>query len=473
MSTTPSILYCTSANFFKYASPIGQPRRRYFLPDSCPENVRNVAIAFDQDFQMRLDQFPPAVRNTPSTSVVFSNNSGTGLNNANAILVSLSEPANLGAGIGQFTATFATVPASWDEYSSIPFTTPTLLGVITANFVYHNISNSRTVITGVRTRRDYFLMDPQNVVSAVAAGSQVGVVGVHNYGATLGIQLPYGNMGYYALTGITAGEEYVWVNHQNDYGYQGSSGINYNDYAVFNAPTTTIGLFGIAGSAVTAEVYYTTKATTLKDSAGNLVRCVYVSGDIPIKQSDVYYPCWWDPTTTPIRFQPRPWAPQTQLVMASNNGSTIGETISGYLNYPTIPSLNGWQSMVSCAASDSWDSLPWDGGDGLIGLFTMYPAAGAPPQLTVTIAAGVKYYVTLGPNDISWQLGATTYTINGVIPSTNVLTSIVVKSATSGAASICTVTVVPAQGQVCVRESVLKQYAGQIVCRETVYALVK
>lgn len=138
------------------AAPSGKPRRRYPLPPSCP--IQHAAYAFDQDFQMLLSSFPPAAKNTISSA---SSGATFGLADANAILTSLSQPSDTGAGQGIFTGSFARVPASWDDFQTQLVNYPGWLNTI-ASGKWRDLKPTNVT---VRLRRDYFVVDPDAVVS--------------------------------------------------------------------------------------------------------------------------------------------------------------------------------------------------------------------------------------------------------------------------------------------------------------------
>lgn len=157
---TPVVLYATSTMLD--AKPSGMPRVKFPLP---PESglVQFAALAFDQDFEQQIDQFPPAPKNTPAVSTPFSLGNATNLGNANAILTSYSQPQIMGGGIGKYAGTFNLVPASWDDFSKVqPYTFPGFPGII-------GQTGSRDIFTNevtVRIRSDYFVLDPNGVLNA-------------------------------------------------------------------------------------------------------------------------------------------------------------------------------------------------------------------------------------------------------------------------------------------------------------------
>ena len=141
-------------------APFGQPRLVFPLP---PESgpVQFAALAFDQDFEQRLDQFPPAPKNTPSNASAF------GLNNAKAILTALSQPLNSGAALGKFAGTFTVVPATWSDERELPFTFPGFPGIIGQT----GSRNAFTDVVATRIQHDYYVLDPANIISTVADGT--------------------------------------------------------------------------------------------------------------------------------------------------------------------------------------------------------------------------------------------------------------------------------------------------------------
>lgn len=253
---TPSILYQSGNHTVAKAS--GQPRLKFPLP---PESaIQFAALAFDQDFEQRLDYYPPAAKNTPS------NNSAFGLNNANAILTALSQPQNTGGADGKFSATFNVVPASWDDYKILPYSFPGFPGTIGQNSA-RNIFTDKVV---TRMHYDYFVLDPANVISTVASGT----------------------------------------------------------------PGT---------------------ATSLLDSGGNAVNCVYKLGDIPSIAKSIFCVALGGTPNYSIRTN----------ILAPSGGVVVGETTW----YQTQPTNTVYQSWMSNAASNGWGSTVWPGNNNTAGSY--------------------------------------------------------------------------------------------------------
>jgi hypothetical protein len=148
------------------AKPFGMPRYKFPLPQE--SLIQLSAYAFDQDFEMVLSGFPPAPKNTPSNATAI------GLGDANAILTSYTQPTTSGAGMGKFNATFARVPASWDDFKTLPFTYPGFPG-------YLGQWGSRDIFTdkvNTRLHYDYFLVDPTNISAGIkdSGGNAIAIV---------------------------------------------------------------------------------------------------------------------------------------------------------------------------------------------------------------------------------------------------------------------------------------------------------
>lgn len=151
--STPVVTYQSST--FLDCKPSGQPRKKFTLPQHSPFQYSCYSI--DQDYAQRIDQFPPAPKNTISTAL--------GLSDANAILTVLSQPKSEGT-LGRFVATFSRVPQSWVDFKMIPFTFPGFPGIIG--------EGGRDIFADVvpaRIQYDYFVLDPANVISSCAAGT--------------------------------------------------------------------------------------------------------------------------------------------------------------------------------------------------------------------------------------------------------------------------------------------------------------
>lgn len=150
---TPSIVYESIKRTHAVAS--GPPRWKFPLPASCP--IQFAAYAFDQNFEMLLSSFPPAQKNSPAT--VFA-----GLLDANAILTGLSQPVPTGAGKGNFTASFARVPASWDDFQTQNVNFPGWINTITGAAGFRD---PLPRLVTVRMHYDYFVIDPTGLAAGV------------------------------------------------------------------------------------------------------------------------------------------------------------------------------------------------------------------------------------------------------------------------------------------------------------------
>jgi len=155
--STPAKLYESSLRTLSVAA--GQPRRRYPLPPDCP--IQFAAYAFDQDFEILASSFPPAPKNTPSNAAPGSVATFGGLADGNAILTRLSQPASTAGGKVKFAASFAIVPASWDDIRTQTVTFP---GIRNVNYT-GGVRDPKPWSVNVRVRCDYFVLDPASVLS--------------------------------------------------------------------------------------------------------------------------------------------------------------------------------------------------------------------------------------------------------------------------------------------------------------------
>lgn len=148
---TPAILYRSTDR--ATAQPARFPTRRYPLPES--SLIRYDAYAFDVDYQCQLTSFPPAPQNTPSDDPALQ------LGDEYAILTSLTQPQFVPGGSGKFTAAFARVPGTWDDFKTTSYTFPGWIGV--------NSSATTREITpkkvNMRLRYDYFVLDPTGILN--------------------------------------------------------------------------------------------------------------------------------------------------------------------------------------------------------------------------------------------------------------------------------------------------------------------
>lgn len=170
---TPSIQYKSST--FPII-PEGQARIKYPLIPSSP--VQFSAFAFDQDLSVVASGFPPAQRNAPCLQATFGvipfTPSGATQASTQALLTSLSQPRDTGAGILKFTGSFAVVPASWDDFQTQLVNFPAWL-----NYIYGtNYRDAHPVEVSVRMRYDYFVIDPGGLAAGIkdSGGAAINVV---------------------------------------------------------------------------------------------------------------------------------------------------------------------------------------------------------------------------------------------------------------------------------------------------------
>lgn len=169
MSTTatPSVLY--ESRLAASAIAAGQPRRRFPLPQNAPPQF--AAYAFDQDFEILLANFPPAQKNTPSNAAVAGVPVFAGLLDGNAILTKLSQPTNTAGAKGKFTASFAIIPASWDDFKTQGITFPGWINTGASGLA----RSARTRNVTVREHYDYFIVDPAGALTGLSIKDSSGV----------------------------------------------------------------------------------------------------------------------------------------------------------------------------------------------------------------------------------------------------------------------------------------------------------
>lgn len=158
-----------------------QPRKKFVLPEYSPQYEN--AYQFDQEFSIRqtLFTFPPAALNTKSNNAAF------GLTDANAILTSVSQARPGGSGFVSYSATFTRLPASWDDFKSMPFTFPGFPGTLGQN----NTRNEFSQKIQIRLRYDYFLVDPTGLASGVLDSSGAAITVVASMGSIPTINKKY------------------------------------------------------------------------------------------------------------------------------------------------------------------------------------------------------------------------------------------------------------------------------------------
>jgi hypothetical protein len=247
---TAVVLYRAQSNTAAVAA--GQPLRMFPLPSDCP--IQFAAYGFDQAFEIATPNFPPAPKNTPSNSGAFA-----GILDGSAILTKLSAPSFSGGLNVKFNASFNIVPASWDDYKMMTYTYPGFPGPIGGSARDVGFPPGNFL---VRVHYDYFVVDPQNIISTVIAGT----------------------------------------------------------------PGT---------------------ATSLKDSGGSAVNCVYQKGDIPTVRKSLFF----SEVSGSYDFS----LPTLSLVVAG------GATVGSLLYFETLPTVTQYKAWVTKAAAASWASLVWNG----------------------------------------------------------------------------------------------------------------
>jgi hypothetical protein len=145
--------------------------------------LRQVAEAFDQDFECSLVGFPGADPNTPSSAAPFK--LPTAINPAalaagsKALLVSWTQPTTTGSLMGKFTARFAIVPASWDDFSQlVNFSFPGWLGALGTS----TIRQSKPAEVIARLHRDYFVVDPDGLAAGIKDSNGAVITSVTSMG---------------------------------------------------------------------------------------------------------------------------------------------------------------------------------------------------------------------------------------------------------------------------------------------------
>ena len=254
ITTTPAVVYCARSNVAAVA--MGQSLRRFPLPEDCP--IQFAAYGFEQAFEQAAANFPPAPKNTPSNSGAFA-----GLLDGSAILTKLSTPSFKGGLNVNFTGQFNVVPASWDDFKMMAYTYPGFPGFIGQDSRNVGFPNGTFL---VRVHYDYFVVDPANIISTVAAGT----------------------------------------------------------------PGT---------------------ATSLKDSGGNAVNCVYQKADIPAVLKALFFPLVsgsYDYTVPALSLVP-------------SGGLTVGSLYY----FETLPTSTQYKAWMTKATAAAWASTIWNGQPGI------------------------------------------------------------------------------------------------------------
>jgi hypothetical protein len=163
--STASLTYRSAAFTSK---PEGRMRLKFAetLPRSNP--VFRRAWQFDQEFSVAASGYPPPAQNTPATNASFSLAAFTPPNitgvqsAANAILITATQPNNPGADLLRYTASFAVVPESFDDYQTQLVNFPGWLNNLGPNF-----RDPKPVEVNVRFHYEFFVIDPDNLAAGV------------------------------------------------------------------------------------------------------------------------------------------------------------------------------------------------------------------------------------------------------------------------------------------------------------------
>lgn len=176
--STPVLLYQTST--MTDAKPVGKKQLKFPLPQQCP--IQLASYAFDQEFEMALTAFPPAQKNAVATAANFNLVEP----DPNAILVLYSQPQFTGGIKGRFKATFAIVPASWDDFATQSWTPPGWLGSPAgAVGAGYTARDAFPIKTDVRQHHDYFIVDTTGTIALKVKDSGANVITAPQAGDSL------------------------------------------------------------------------------------------------------------------------------------------------------------------------------------------------------------------------------------------------------------------------------------------------
>jgi hypothetical protein len=167
MAGNPPTLYRSTAQTLK---PEGQPLKKWTLPPYSPQY--EAAYQIVQALTALQTTLTIPALNTPASNAAFSTVAPA--NDANAILAELGAMSDNGNGVIKFNATFARVPASWDDFKTMPFQFPGFPGIIGQNNTRNEFSQKVTV----RLHYDYFVVDPTGLTTGVldSAGNAINTV---------------------------------------------------------------------------------------------------------------------------------------------------------------------------------------------------------------------------------------------------------------------------------------------------------
>lgn len=158
MSYTPPNPRPYQSSVWSDVAAAGLPRPKYLLSPSAPNLL--AAYAWDQNFSMASASYTTS---SPIAKNTRANGFSTDLTDTNAILTGYTTPQDMGGGLLGFTASFARVPASWDEFVTQVVTFP---GIRDSNY-QGGVRDPKQLNVLTRQRRDYYVIDPTGVLSGI------------------------------------------------------------------------------------------------------------------------------------------------------------------------------------------------------------------------------------------------------------------------------------------------------------------
>jgi hypothetical protein len=226
-------------------APQAMPRKKFTLPPYSPQY--ETAYQFDQEIQQKFSAFNPPALNTVSSNAAFN----LPFPDSNAILTAFSQFEPTDGDLVKYSASFAIVPASWDDFKTMTFAFPGAPGALGQQ----NVRSITSKKVNMRLHYDYFLLSSSAPTVKDSGGNSISLIS--------GSDGVSGNSSarYCAEQGnippIFKGDFYVCFPNQTPIGTT-AGGVPYGPAAIVVSGNITNGLVPCGGRVVGEQTYLQT-----------------------------------------------------------------------------------------------------------------------------------------------------------------------------------------------------------------------